>query len=296
MENTILFLVIFTIITILSFFLAVWIVKANKAIRLNEITIKNRKIPKSFSGYRIVQVTDLHNDEFGENNINLINKVKEGRPDIIVITGDFIDSRFTNIDVSVKVARHFVKIAPTYYIAGNHESRLAEYPPFKEELVAMGITVLDNEQIKLEKNNEYINLSGVTDIAFNEEYQTDEDDFKALKQHLSQIEFDSSAYTILLSHRPEFIDIYASTRVDLILSGHTHGGQACLPFIGGIFAPGQGFFPKYDSGVFNISDETTMIIGKGLGRSLFPYRVNNNPEVIVVKLLADWYEAEFSIK
>ncbi len=287
MENTILFLIIFTIIIIVAFLLAVWIAKQNKAIRLNEITIKNNRIPKSFSGYRIVQVTDLHNDEFGENNINLINKVKEGRPDIIVITGDFIDSRFTNIDVSIKVAKQLVKIAPTYYIAGNHESRLLEYPDFKKNLISMGITVLDNEQLKLQKDNEYIYLSGVTDIAFNDEYQIDEDDFKALKAHLSQIEFDNSVYTILLAHRPEFIDIYASTNVDLILSGHTHGGQACLPFIGGIFAPGQGLFPKYDSGIFNISDKTTMIISKGLGRSLFPYRINNNPEVVAIKLLSD---------
>ena len=241
MENTILFLVIFAIIIVSAFLLAVWIAKANKAIKINEIEIKSNKIPKSFSGYRIVQVTDLHNDEFGENNIKLINKIKEGRPDIIVITGDFIDSRFTNIDVSLKVAQKLVKIAPTYYIAGNHESRLSEFPEFKENIKAMGVTVLDNEQTRLKKKNHYINLSGMTDIDFNEEYQLDEDEDedRATRAQLSQIEFDNSTYTILLAHRPEVFDIYATTGVDLVLSGHTHGGQARLPFIGGLFAPGH---------------------------------------------------------
>ncbi len=286
MENTILFLVIFAIIIVAAFLLIVWIAKANKAIRINEIEIKSCKIPKSFSGYRIVQVTDLHNDKFGENNIKLINKVKEGRPDIIVITGDFIDSRFTNAEISINVAKQLVKIAPTYYIAGNHESRLSIYPDFKENLISMGITVLDNERISLKKDNDNISLSGMTDIDFNAEYQIDEVADKATKEQLSQIEFDNSTYTILLAHRPEFLDIYATTGADLVLSGHTHGGQACLPFIGGLYAPGQGFFPKYDSGIFN-KDNTTMIISRGLGRSLFPFRFNNNPEIVVVKLLAD---------
>jgi predicted MPP superfamily phosphohydrolase len=90
-------------------------------------------------------------------------------------------------------------------------------------------------------------------------------------------------FTLLLSHRPEMFDTYVEKDVDLVFSGHAHGGQFRIPFVGGVFAPNQGLFPKYDSGIYS-EGNTTMVVSRGIGNSAFPFRINNRPEVILVEL------------
>ena len=262
----------------------IWTVWGNTALMINEITITSEKIPQSFWGYRIAQISDLHNTEFGNNNTKLIAKLKECKPDIIVFTGDLIDSSNTNIDVSIAFAKKVMQIAPSYFVTGNHEARIDKdkYNEFLNRLVDTGITVLQNKSVVLEKDHESITLLGVDDPSFQADHLFDEES-AVMNSTLAGLMKEANGYTVLLSHRPELFETYVSNKVDLVLSGHAHGGQFRLPFVGGIIAPDQGLFPKYDAGLY-IENNTSMVVSRGLGNSIIPLRVNNRPEIVVVEL------------
>ncbi len=271
---------IITVILILILGLLVYVHFENTAIQTNEISIYDSKIPPSFDGYKIVQISDLHNAEFGKENENLVNKVKEANPDAIFITGDLIDSNRTNIDLATHFVNEIIKIAPIYFVTGNHEAWISNYSDLEESLRSAGVVILDNEAVLIEKNSEVINLVGLQDPSF---AHSTADTSEILKRYMESVTVDKSNYTILLSHRPETFNWYVSEKINLIFSGHAHGGQFRLPFIGGIVAPDQGMFPKYTAGVFE-EGETKMIVSRGLGNSVIPFRINNRPELVVVTL------------
>ena len=251
----------------------------NTAIEINEYTIKSERLPAQFSGFRIAQISDLHNAEFGDNNIELVEKLQKAEPDIIVLTGDLIDSRKTKVEVAVRFASACTKLAPTYYVSGNHESR-GGYETLKEELLFVGVTVLENTETFIEKDGVRIRLVGIIDPDFRKNvYETDTD---YMQRALSNFSW-GAEYTLLLSHRPELFACYATVGADLVFSGHAHGGQFRIPFLGGLFAPDQGFFPSYDAGLYT-QEPTNMLVSRGVGNSLFPFRVNNRPEIVVATL------------
>ena len=263
---------------ILLIVLIAWIAWDNQALEVNEWTVSDRDIPDTFSGYRIAQISDLHNAEFGEHNEELLSMLAGTAPDIIVLTGDLVDSRRTDVDVAADFAAQAMEIAPVYYVTGNHESRLKRlFPTLEARLEAAGVTVLRGEAVLLNRDGQQIQLLGVDDITFytgNWEDQLPEDLERLKKEGL---------YTVLLSHRPDLLKLYEKAGVDLVFTGHAHGGQIRLPWIGGILAPDQGFFPKCDSGLYTLG-ETNLMVSRGLGNSLFPFRVNNPPEIVVVEL------------
>lgn len=260
----------------------IWIAWGNTALELNAYTISSNKLPESFSGYRIAHVSDLHNAEFGENNALLLEMLKEAEPDMIAITGDLVDSYHTDIQVGIEFAQQAAQIAPTYYVTGNHEARISEYDELEKGLEAAGVVILKNESVELEKDGEYITLIGVNDPSFKTDYLFG-DSIRVMDANLEEISENAGEYTLLLSHRPELFKVYVANDMDLVLSGHAHGGQFRLPFLGGVIAPNQGFFPEYDAGLY-VEDDTNMIVSRGLGNSLFPFRVNNRPEVILIEL------------
>lgn len=260
----------------------IWIAWGNTALELNAYTISSNKLPESFSGYRIAHVSDLHNAEFGENNALLLEMLKEAEPDMIAITGDLVDSYHTDIQVGIEFAQQAAQIAPTYYVTGNHEARISEYDELEKGLEAAGVVILKNESVELEKDGEYITLIGVNDPSFKTDYLFG-DSISVMDANLEEISENAGEYTLLLSHRPELFKVYVANDMDLVLSGHAHGGQFRLPFLGGVIAPSQGFFPEYDAGLY-VEDDTNMIVSRGLGNSLFPFRVNNRPEVILIEL------------
>ena len=262
--------------------ISLWLAWGNTALMITEVPIVNEKIPKSFSGYRIAQISDLHNAQFGKDNANLLEKLQSCNPDIIVLTGDLVDSYQTDIAVSIAFAQKAAEIAPVYYVTGNHESRISQYNTLLEGLSDSGVTILQNASVTLEKSGEQITLLGVQDPSFQTDYLFG-DAQSVMDSVLSQMMADTQGYTILLSHRPELFDIYAENGVDLVLAGHAHGGQFRLPFVGGLIAPGQGFFPEYDAGVFT-SNHTSMVVSRGIGDSILPLRINNRPEIVVVEL------------
>mgnify|MGYP002516554763 FL=1 len=261
--------------------LIVWTAWGNTALERNTYTISSRELPDAFDGYRIAQVSDLHNAEFGEGNQRLLKMLREAEPDMIAITGDLIDSRKTNIVVALAFAKEAVKIAPCYYVSGNHEARVSEYQDLKTGLEEAGVTVLDDAQVKIEVSGESITVIGVNDPSFHADYLTS--DAEVMDRKLSELSSEDAGFTILLSHRPELFDTYVAHDMDLVLTGHAHGGQFRLPLIGGLIAPNQGLFPKYDAGLYS-DGSTNMIVSRGLGNSIIPFRFNNRPEVVLIEL------------
>ena len=274
--------IILSIIAVLLVVLIIWIAWGNKALELNSYTIASDKLPVAFDGYRIAQVSDLHNAEMGKDNEKLISMLKDAAPDIIVITGDMIDSRNTKVDVALSFAEQAVKIAPCYYVTGNHEARVDEYSDLKDGLLELGIVVLEDARVEVELSGEIITLIGVDDPSFQTDYLFGDDE-TVVKSKLDELTSEDDDYTVLLSHRPELFDIYVESGVDLVFSGHAHGGQFRLPFIGGVAAPNQGLFPKYDAGIYT-EGNTNMVVSRGVGNSIIPFRENNRPEVILIEL------------
>ena len=263
--------------------LGIWTLWGNTALEVNEYEIVSDRIPEAFAGFRIAQVSDLHNKDFGEGYGQLLTLLSQINPDIIVVTGDLIDSRQTDLDVALEFAWQAGKIARVYYVSGNHEARVPEYEDLKIGLVKAGVVILENKKVQITREGESITLMGIDDPSFQEDYLFGDSESVA-RQAIEDLQNESDGYTILLSHRPELFDLYVETGMDLVFSGHAHGGQFCLPFVGGLVAPNQGFFPKYDAGQF-AGENTTMIVSRGVGNSIIPIRFNNRPEIIVAELM-----------
>ncbi len=262
--------------------LTIWIVMTNAKLEITEYKIRSSRVPEAFDGFRIAQVSDLHNAEFGEKNSKLLKILSETCPDAIVLTGDLIDSRNTDVAIALTFASKAVQIAPVYYVTGNHEARVAEYEELKNGLAEAGVTVLDNQKIRITRDGECIIFMGIDDPSFQSDYLFGDAELVA-QQAITSLQNDADGFTVLLSHRPELFDLYVDSGIDLVFSGHAHGGQFRLPFVGGLAAPNQGLFPKYDAGQF-IEENTSMIVSRGVGNSIIPFRINNPPEIVVVEL------------
>ena len=183
---------------------------------------------------------------------------------------------------ALKFIQEAVKIAPCYYITGNHEARIPKYSELKTGMETAGVTILRDTQTQIRMGNEAITLIGLNDPSFQTGYLFG-DSATVTDTKLIQLHTADDGFTLLLSHRPELFDTYVKNSIDLVLTGHAHGGQVRLPFVGGLLAPHQGLFPEYDSGL-HTAERTNMIISRGIGNSLFPFRVNNRPEVVLIEL------------
>ena len=260
----------------------------NNDLTVSRSQVMSGRIPAEFDGYTIVQVSDLHNKEFGRGQRRIMSKIAEQNPDVIVITGDMIDSRNTDVGAALDFAKKAAELAPCYYVPGNHENRIPEaYEELKTGLRESGVTILENEAVELDRDGKVITLMGVLDPIFNvgktdEAGNILEDERLVMEGQLKNLD-SLNRFTILLSHRPEMLDIYAAAGINLVFTGHAHGGQWRLPGLGGIIAPGQGFFPAYTEGAHTAGD-TTMYVSRGLGNSLMPIRIFNRPELVVVEL------------
>lgn len=267
-------------LAVFSLLFAVYSHFENTVIEVTKYTVRSERLPDAFDGFKIVQVSDLHSADFGNGYSGLIKKIKACQPDIIVVTGDI---SATDDEKDIKSAISFinkaVKIAPIYYVTGNHEAAFGNYVSFIGSLKEQGVTILNDSAATVSIGNESIKILGVSDPNFDKASTPD----TAMKTSLDILSPSGEEYTVLLSHRPEFFNMYAKYNIDLVLTGHAHGGQIRIPFIGALYAPGQGVFPKYTSGR-HVSDGTTMIVSRGIGPSSFPFRINNNPELVCVTL------------
>ena len=255
---------------------AVWLWHGNTVAGTTAVTVRSPRLPAAFSGFRIAQVSDLHNASFGEKNGELARLLRGARPDLIAVTGDLIEAEQS--DAALALMEQAVRIAPVYYAPGNHEARMEGYPAFAERLRGLGVQVLENRAVLLSRDGGTLRLAGLSDPAFSPLPPE-----TAAGQALDALVPDDGVYTLLLSHRPELLEVYAAHPVDLALSGHAHGGQVRLPGIGGLYAPNQGVFPRLASGVHR-QGRTTLVVSRGLGHNPFLFRVNNPPELVLVTL------------
>ena len=262
------------------------LVWGNTALVTANVLVCSNGIPEAFDAYRIVQISDLHDAQIGENNEKLIAMTAETEPDCIVLTGDFVDSSRFHPERSLSVAESLVKIAPVYYVSGNHEAILPDedYQALTDGLRALGVCVLEDESAELTRDGQSIRLIGLTDIGFHP--GTLEEKKDALRTALSAL-LPEDEFSVTLAHRPELMDVYTECGAPLVLSGHAHGGQIRLPGIGGLIAPGQGLFPKYTEGKYE-ENGTTLVVSRGIGNSVLPLRVNDRPQIVVVQLACNY--------
>lgn len=274
---------IFLIVTAYVVCISGYLFWGNNSIQISEHEYTNQEVPAAFDGFTIAQISDLHNKNFGEFQDKLIDELAEIDPDIILITGDIIDRRHYDLEIALDLVKGAAKIAPVYYVTGNHEAWSDQYEITKTWLIEKGAIFMDDRDVILKRGEAGIKLCGVSDPDFlTTTYEQGNDVSKITKQLATWKKDDS--FNILLTHRPELFDLYADNNLDLVFAGHAHGGQVRIPFIGGFVAPDQGFFPKYISGPYE-KNGTTMYVSSGLGNSLIPVRINNRPEILVVTLL-----------
>lgn len=246
----------------------------NHHLVVTEYIYQSDKVKDDLKGYRIVQISDLHNAEFGYDNEKLINKINELKPDMIVVTGDIVDSNHTDIDIAISFVNQAAKIYPVYYVTGNHEYWLSKDDQTRliHGIVQAGGIILDNENVDISVGNSNFCLIGLDENSLTS---------NTLKNMMEKIE--NSNLSVVLAHEPQYLSQYALTGCDLVLAGHAHGGQFVLPFLGAVVAPDQGFFPQYTSGKHQ-EKQTTMYISRGLGNSIIPVRLFNAPEIVCIEL------------
>lgn len=273
------------ILLICSILILLWLYWGNYAIEITKFNVESQKIPDAFNGFTIVQISDLHNAKFGENQNKLLSKINIAKPDLIAVTGDLIDSNRTGLEMAMEFINQAVEIAPVYYVTGNHEASTEEYTELEEKLKLAGVIILNDQTITLESGSSEIQLIGLADPHFSVKENSLYDGNTEIDAKLKRLLEKNKGYKILLSHRPELMDIYVQNSVDLVLAGHAHGGQFRIPFIGGLIAPNQGLFPQYSEGIYE-KEQTRMIVSRGLGNSIIPIRINNRPELVVITLLS----------
>ena len=244
----------------------------------NNYTIESKKIDNDIN---LIIISDLHDNELGENNINLVEKIKSKSPDMVLVVGDMVNDNSYNSNIVVDFLKQISSAIPVYYSLGNTEEDYikANTSDLIQELKDINVTVLNNEYKDIKINNTTIRVGGMYDYAFGVEN-------KKVYSFLCDFQ-DTKNYKIMMSHRPDsfiFGDASEVWDIDLVVSGHTHGGQVRLPFMGGLYVGDQGYFPMYDKGLFDLNKIKILITsGLGSGKQKIP-RFNNVPEVVNLKI------------
>jgi len=226
--------------------------------KINEVSIESEKIKDEI---RIIQISDLHGQELPE---SIFKKIKEKNPDIVVLTGDLIDEKTKDYNYVYSFVESLASNeVPVYYVSGNHDLSHKDVVSFNQELMKRGVVILDGKKEEFKE----IDIYGFG-------YYSD----------LSKSENPGDDFSLLLAHDAFPVVKEEGMGFDLILSGHTHGGQVRLPFIGAIFVPGQGLFAEYDKGLFNLNEKTLLYIDSGLGNTFLPLRFLNRSQVSLITL------------
>lgn len=280
----------------------VWNVYWNSTIMVHTYIYNSEDIPEVFKGFHIVQLTDIHSVRNEKQAEMIYQKTIEQNPDIICITGDLVDSRYYSSKgaegeaLTLSLVKKLVQAADVFYIYGNHEMILLDDPirnVFKVALEEIGVHIVNNKVFSLtredsENGTGCLYLAGIQDpstLYKDHEYAYYDTNGERMEAMLDDVvgAFKKEDFVLLLSHRPEYLELYSQYEIDLCLTGHAHGGQFRIPFIGGVYAPGQGFFPKYTAGCYE-KEHLKMYVGTGIGNSVIPVRIFNPPEIVSVIL------------
>lgn len=252
-------------------------------LEISRYEVKSQKLPESFDGFKIVQLSDLHGAEFGEDGMELVDKVGSLEPDMIALTGDFVTDE-GDLAAVEKLAARLVKLCPVYFISGNHEFGSGLAVKVRNILERAGVKYLSNEYLTINRGDDEILLGGVEDpLAYADMLSPDE-----LAQKMNDAAPD--AFKILLGHRNYWMTEYPELPVDLIFCGHAHGGLIRIPGVGGLIGTDRRLFPDFDAGQFN-NGRYTLIVSRGLGNSVSIPRVFNRPEIVCVELSSAYARA-----
>ena len=277
------FIIVFLILVVVLFLVRLQI-DAN-VIQTSRFNLESSKIPKSFDGYKIVHISDLHSKEFGKDNKPLIEKTTQEKPDIVVLTGDMVSANETDYTVFFSLVSELTQKYKVYFIPGNHEQALN--PKEKSEIITYledrGVDVLDNEVAIIKSGDEEINLYG---LWYGNKYYSENDEYILDEELISELigNADTDSYNILLSHNPRYFLTYVQWGADLTLSGHVHGGMVRIPFVGAVISPDEGFFPKYDAGLYTEESGKSIVVSRGLGSGSRGFRLFNRPDLVVITL------------
>lgn len=252
-------------------------------LEISRYEVKSQKLPESFDGFKIVQLSDLHGAEFGEDGMGLVEKVEELEPDIIALTGDFVTDE-GDLAAVEKLAARLTELCPVYFISGNHEFGSGLAVKVRNILERAGVKYLSNEYLTISRGEDEILLGGVEDpLAYADMLSPDE-----LAQKMNDAAPD--AFKILLGHRNYWMTEYPELPVDLIFCGHAHGGLIRIPGVGGLIGTDRRLFPDFDAGEYN-NGRYTLIVSRGLGNSVPIPRVFNRPEIVCVELSSAYARA-----
>lgn len=261
---------------------------SNRGLKVTSYSLSYDRLPKEFDGFKIVQISDLHGAVFGENELKLLAKIESLEPDIIALTGDLVTYNCTEFDSVLAFVKALADKYGVYYVPGNHELLMSDSARSElyAGLVRAGAHMLDNYKATVIKGGECIEIYG---LWFNLRYYggTDEngDNYVFTKDTAELLlgEPSKSTFKLLLTHSPNYPEVYSEWGADLALCGHIHGGLVRLPFVGGVLSPDTGLFPKYDAGRYDIGG-MDMVVSCGLGNSIKGIRVFNTPEIVEITL------------
>jgi predicted MPP superfamily phosphohydrolase len=261
------------------------LVASNTWLQATTYQVSSARIPPAFDGYCVVQISDLHDARFGKGQARLLRKVRAAHPDLIAVTGDLDGADWRRAANSLELVRGLPGLAPVYFVTGNHEVYTRDAKGLVSFLEAKGVCVLRSASVPIERSGQAIELAGIDDLEAFGAARSWSRTLSAWRQELAGLRqrIQPDRYTVLLSHRPEFIRDYAKAGFDLVLAGHAHGGLVRIPFVGPLYAPGQGKLPRYTSGM-HVLGGTTLVVSRGLGRGMTPLRFLNRPEVVIVRL------------
>lgn len=252
-------------------------------LEISRYEVASQKLPESFDGFKIVQLSDLHGAEFGEDGMELVDKVGSLEPDMIALTGDFVTDE-GDLAAVEKLAARLVKLCPVYFVSGNHEFGSGLAVKVRNILERAGVKYLSNEYLTINRGDDGILLGGVEDpLAYADMLSPDE-----LAQKMNDAAPD--AFKILLGHRNYWMTEYPELPVDLIFCGHAHGGLIRIPGVGGLIGTDRRLFPDFDAGEYN-NGRYTLIVSRGLGNSVPIPRVFNRPEIVCVELSSAYARA-----
>jgi uncharacterized protein len=263
---------------ITNIFIVYFLFQFVSGIGITHYTIKSNGIPSEFNGFKILQISDLHCARFGNKQEGLLKKIKAQKPDIIVLTGDMMDESIGDMEAISMLLDGITSIAPVYSVSGNHDKSYDHFKDLQKLLENKNVTLLENRNEKIVRNSTYINIAGIGD--------PEEWDYTKAEQYLVKnmnTLKTSDGYNILLFHRANMFDSIKGKGYQLVLSGHMHGGQVQIPFIGGLISPHGQWFPKHAQGKYE-KDGTVLIVSRGLGNVVKVPRLFNPPELVVVTL------------
>lgn len=248
----------------------------NFTLQVEPVELFFESLPPQFDGLRVAELSDLHGRSFGKNNVRLLRTLQKARPDMICICGDLFDEK-TDLTMLEPLLTGLTDIAPVYYVTGNHEWQVKNLREILQKMRAWGVTVLENEGGVLSRGGAEMVVAGVHDPCGPYDMKTP----AALVRELRSAR--GNDFILMLSHRNDELAMWSQLGVQLVLSGHCHGGVVRLPFVGGVFGTRRELFPEYDAGVYR-QDGTTLFVSRGLGYTNVHFRLFNRPHVPIMIL------------